>query len=66
VLLSVPPKDAAARTSTRNTMASALNKRQQARNERQLQELIKTVPGNGMCADCGARNPGKLRRSSLV
>ncbi|KAF2133977.1 ArfGap-domain-containing protein [Dothidotthia symphoricarpi CBS 119687] len=39
-------------------MASALNKRQQARNERALQELIKTVPGNGTCADCGARNPG--------
>ncbi|KAI0587166.1 GTPase activating protein for Arf [Pyrenophora tritici-repentis] len=39
-------------------MASALNKRQQARNERTLQDLIKTVPGNGTCADCGARNPG--------
>ncbi len=39
-------------------MASALNKRQQARNERMLQELIKTVPGNGTCADCGAKNPG--------
>ncbi|XP_014561594.1 hypothetical protein COCVIDRAFT_86491 [Bipolaris victoriae FI3] len=39
-------------------MASALNKRQQARNERTLQELIKSVPGNGNCADCGARNPG--------
>ncbi|RAR04905.1 uba domain-containing protein 3 [Stemphylium lycopersici] len=39
-------------------MASALNKRQQARNERTLQELIKTVAGNGTCADCGARNPG--------
>ncbi|OCK82875.1 ArfGap-domain-containing protein [Lepidopterella palustris CBS 459.81] len=39
-------------------MTSALNKRQQARNERILQELIKTVPGNDRCADCGARNPG--------
>ncbi|KAF3034456.1 hypothetical protein E8E11_002533 [Didymella keratinophila] len=39
-------------------MASALNKRQQARNERTLQDLIKTVPGNGTCADCGAKNPG--------
>ncbi|KAH7072890.1 UBA domain-containing protein 3 [Paraphoma chrysanthemicola] len=39
-------------------MASALNKRQQARNERALQDLIKTVPGNGTCADCGAKNPG--------
>ncbi|PVH95729.1 ArfGap-domain-containing protein, partial [Periconia macrospinosa] len=38
-------------------MASALNKRQQARNERALQELISTVPGNAVCADCGARNP---------
>ncbi|KAH7062399.1 hypothetical protein B0J12DRAFT_532181, partial [Macrophomina phaseolina] len=39
-------------------MASALNKRQQARNERALQELIKSVAGNDRCADCGARNPG--------
>ncbi|KAH8726327.1 hypothetical protein GQ44DRAFT_706128 [Phaeosphaeriaceae sp. PMI808] len=39
-------------------MTSALNKRQQARNEKALQELIKTVPGNNICADCGARNPG--------
>lgn len=39
-------------------MASALNKRQQARNERALQDLIKSVAGNDRCADCGARNPG--------
>ncbi|KAF1971495.1 ArfGap-domain-containing protein [Bimuria novae-zelandiae CBS 107.79] len=39
-------------------MASVLNKRQQARNERTLQNLIKDVPGNNVCADCGARNPG--------
>ena len=39
-------------------MTSALSKRHQARNERALQELIKTVPGNDRCADCGARNPG--------
>ncbi|KAF2441194.1 ArfGap-domain-containing protein [Karstenula rhodostoma CBS 690.94] len=39
-------------------MASVLNKRQQARNERTLQDLIKNVPGNSVCADCGARNPG--------
>ncbi|KAF2644196.1 ArfGap-domain-containing protein [Massarina eburnea CBS 473.64] len=39
-------------------MASVLNKRQQARNERTLQDLIKTVPGNSVCADCGSRNPG--------
>ena len=40
-------------------MTVALSKRQQARNERALQELIKTVPGNDRCADCGARNPGR-------
>ncbi|KAK5173505.1 Protein gts1 [Saxophila tyrrhenica] len=39
-------------------MASAVSKRQQARNERQLQELIHSVPGNDRCADCGAKNPG--------
>ena len=39
-------------------MASAVSKRQQARNERQLQDLIQTVPGNDKCADCGAKNPG--------
>jgi hypothetical protein len=47
-------------------MASALNKRQQARNERTLQELIKTVPGNNVCADCGARNPGMQRFPPLA
>lgn len=40
-------------------MAGALSKRQQARNERTLQELIKSVPGNNVCADCQARNPGE-------
>ncbi|KAH0541648.1 hypothetical protein FGG08_003879 [Glutinoglossum americanum] len=39
-------------------MASVLSKRQQARNERALQELIKSVPGNDRCADCQTRNPG--------
>ncbi|PGH03925.1 hypothetical protein GX51_03761 [Blastomyces parvus] len=39
-------------------MASALSKRQQARNERALQELIRSVPGNDRCVDCQARNPG--------
>ncbi|RDW92197.1 hypothetical protein BP5796_01591 [Coleophoma crateriformis] len=39
-------------------MSGALSKRQQARNERTLQDLIKTVPGNNVCADCQARNPG--------
>ncbi|CRG90156.1 UBA domain-containing protein 3 [Talaromyces islandicus] len=39
-------------------MTSVINKRQQARNERALQELIRSVPGNDRCADCQARNPG--------
>ena len=39
-------------------MAGVINKRQQVRNERALQELIKTVPGNDKCAECGAKNPG--------
>lgn len=40
-------------------MSSILNKRQQARNERALQDLIKNVAGNDRCADCGTKNPGK-------
>ncbi|KAK6434150.1 Protein gts1 [Oleoguttula sp. CCFEE 5521] len=39
-------------------MASTISKRQQARNERLLQDLIKSQPGNSTCADCGAKNPG--------
>ncbi|TKA75182.1 hypothetical protein B0A55_05168 [Friedmanniomyces simplex] len=39
-------------------MTSAISKRQQARNERTLQDLLKTVPGNDRCADCAAKNPG--------
>lgn len=39
-------------------MAAIMNKRQQARNERTLQDLIKTIPGNDRCADCYVRNPG--------
>jgi hypothetical protein len=39
-------------------MAGIVNKRQQVRNERALQDLIKTVPGNDKCAECGAKNPG--------
>ena len=37
---------------------ASLTKRHQARNERALQDLIKSVPGNDRCADCQARNPG--------
>lgn len=44
---------------TITTMSGALSKRQQARNERTLQDLIKSIPGNSTCADCSARNPGK-------
>jgi hypothetical protein len=40
-------------------MVSLPSKRQQARNEKALQDLIKAVPGNDRCADCDARNPGK-------
>ena len=34
-----------------------MSKRQQARNERELHDLLR-VPGNNKCADCGASNPG--------
>ncbi|KAL7806611.1 hypothetical protein V8C26DRAFT_416231 [Trichoderma gracile] len=39
-------------------MSGTLSKRQQARNEAILQELVHSVPGNDQCADCHARNPG--------
>ncbi|KAF4977159.1 hypothetical protein FZEAL_6267 [Fusarium zealandicum] len=38
-------------------MSSILSKRQQARNEKVLQELVHNVAGNNMCADCHSRNP---------
>ncbi|KAF7549907.1 hypothetical protein G7046_g8187 [Stylonectria norvegica] len=38
-------------------MSGILSKRQQARNEKVLQELVQKIPGNDMCADCHARNP---------
>ncbi|KAJ6138151.1 Arf GTPase activating protein [Penicillium samsonianum] len=39
-------------------MAPGISKRQQARNEKTLAELIRTVPGNDRCADCDALTPG--------
>ena len=45
---------------------SAINKRQQARNERALQDLIRSVPGNDKCADCGAKNPGTSSIHNLM
>ncbi|KAF2863511.1 ArfGap-domain-containing protein [Piedraia hortae CBS 480.64] len=38
-------------------MKATLTKRQQARHERALAELVRTVPGNERCVDCGAKNP---------
>ncbi|KAK5943192.1 Protein gts1 [Knufia obscura] len=35
---------------------ASLSKREQARNERELQDLLRQ-PGNSQCADCNARNP---------
>ena len=40
-------------------MAGVLSKRQQARNEKVLYDLVNNIPGNNFCADCHARNPGK-------
>ncbi|KAJ5163317.1 Arf GTPase activating protein [Penicillium coprophilum] len=39
-------------------MPTGISKRQQARNEKTLAELIRTVPGNDRCADCDALTPG--------
>jgi hypothetical protein len=40
-------------------MSTALSKRQQARNEKTLQDLVRNVTGNNRCADCHALNPCK-------
>ncbi|KAK6813156.1 hypothetical protein RU639_011045 [Aspergillus parasiticus] len=39
-------------------MVAGISKRQQLRNERALQDLVRSVPGNDRCADCQAMNPG--------
>ena len=49
-----------------SAMTSFMSKRQQARNERALQDLIWNVPGNDRCADCGAKNPGAATQSPLL
>lgn len=48
------------------SMTASLSKRHQARNERALQELIKTVPGNDRCAECQARNPGIFLQTNFL
>ncbi|KAJ5811887.1 hypothetical protein N7474_008188 [Penicillium riverlandense] len=39
-------------------MRTGISKRQQQRNEKALAELLRVVPGNDRCADCGAATPG--------
>ncbi|KAK5691287.1 Protein gts1, partial [Elasticomyces elasticus] len=39
-------------------MVIGISKRHQFRNEKALQDLVRTVPGNDRCADCQAMNPG--------
>jgi hypothetical protein len=46
-------------------MPSIVSKRQQQRNEKALQDLIRSVPGNDRCADCGAFNPGMLLENCI-
>ncbi|GIJ82166.1 hypothetical protein Asppvi_000671 [Aspergillus pseudoviridinutans] len=43
-------------------MPSIVSKRQQQRNEKALQDLVRSVPGNDRCADCGAFNPALHRK----
>lgn len=47
-------------------MTSIMSKRQQARNEKVLHDLVQTVPGNNFCADCQTRNPGMSEASRLL
>ncbi|KAJ0307156.1 hypothetical protein COL516b_004390 [Colletotrichum fioriniae] len=46
-------------------MAGVLSKRQQARNEKVLHDLVQSVPGNNLCADCQARNPAWASWSNM-
>lgn len=47
-------------------MTPGISKREQARHERTLGELIRTIPGNDRCADCGAWNPGSSPETFIV
>lgn len=47
-------------------MAPGPSKREQARNEKTLTELIRTVPGNDRCADCDALTPGSSLQTLIV
>jgi hypothetical protein len=47
-------------------MAGAMSKRQQARNEKVLHDMVQTVSGNNLCADCQSRNPGMNGASPLI
>ncbi|KND91737.1 UBA domain-containing protein 3 [Tolypocladium ophioglossoides CBS 100239] len=38
-------------------MSATLSKRQQARNEKQLHDLVHSIAGNNQCADCHTPNP---------
>ncbi|KAL8867498.1 MAG: hypothetical protein Q9174_005628 [Haloplaca sp. 1 TL-2023] len=42
-----------------------MSKRTQIRNEKALQDLVRSVPGNDRCADCAARNPGWASWSNM-
>ncbi|SPN97750.1 related to GTS1 - transcription factor of the Gcs1p/Glo3p/Sps18p family [Cephalotrichum gorgonifer] len=46
-------------------MTTSVSKRQQARNERALHGLVKSIPGNNACAECNAANPGWASWSNM-